>query len=61
MACPLRIEFAGALYHVMARGNARAALFLDDDDRLSFIDNLGRVAGRFDRHADGGIGPVLRL
>lgn len=47
MARPLRIEFEGALYHVMARGNARAAIFLDDDDRWAFIDNLGRVAGRF--------------
>ena len=33
MARPLRIEFEGALYHVMARGNARADIFLDDDDR----------------------------
>ena len=23
MACPLRLEFPGALYHVTARGNAR--------------------------------------
>lgn len=48
MARPLRIEFAGALYHVMARGNARDAIFLDDDDRQEYIANLGRVAGRFD-------------
>ena len=48
MARPLRIEFEGALYHVMARGNARAAIFLDDEDRQAFIDNLGRVCGRFD-------------
>ena len=32
MARPLRIEFQGALYHVMARGSARADIFLDDDD-----------------------------
>ena len=47
MVRPLRIEFEGALYHVMARGNARADLFLDDTDRQAFIDNLGRVCGRF--------------
>ena len=29
MARPLRIEFPGALYHVSARGNARAAVFLE--------------------------------
>ena len=48
MARPLRIEFAGAVYHVMARGNARADIFVDDDDRQRFVDNLGRVAKRFD-------------
>jgi len=48
MARPLRIEFEGALYHVMARGNARGEIFLDDDDREAFIENLGRVCARFD-------------
>jgi putative transposase len=48
MARPLRIEFEGAFYHVMARGNARQDIFLDDADRQAFIDNLGRVAQRFD-------------
>ena len=47
MARPLRIEFEGALYHVMARGNARADIFLEDGDRQVFIENLGRVCGRF--------------
>jgi len=30
MARPIRIEFAGAVYHVMARGNERRAIFFDD-------------------------------
>jgi REP element-mobilizing transposase RayT len=47
MARPLRIEFDGALYHVMARGNARQAIFKDDEDRAAFIDNLGRVCERY--------------
>jgi len=47
MSRPLRIEFAGALYHVMARGDARAAIFLDDADREAFCAGLWRVAGRF--------------
>ena len=46
MARPLRIEFAGALYHVTARGNARADIFLDDEDRRAFVNNLGRVCER---------------
>jgi REP element-mobilizing transposase RayT len=47
MSRPLRIEFAGALYHVMARGDARAEIFLDDADREAFCAGLWRVAGRF--------------
>ena len=37
MARPLRIEYPGAVYHVTARGNARAAIFLGDDDRRCFL------------------------
>jgi hypothetical protein len=33
MARPLRIEYAGAVYHVMARGNHGQSLFADDQDR----------------------------
>ncbi|MDM8007704.1 MAG: hypothetical protein QUV05_16310, partial [Phycisphaerae bacterium] len=33
MARPLRIEFSGALYHVMSRGNDRRAIVRDDADR----------------------------
>jgi hypothetical protein len=34
MSRPLRLEFAGALYHVTARGNAREDVFRDDAERL---------------------------
>ena len=47
MARPLRIEYPGALYHLTARGNARQAIFLDDDDRTAFLDLYGAVADRF--------------
>jgi hypothetical protein len=40
MARPIRIEFAGAVYHVMARGNG-GAIFEDDGDRLLFLERLG--------------------
>lgn len=46
MARPLRLDFAGALHHVTARGNARAAIFLDDDDRERFLAVLARVIKR---------------
>lgn len=48
MARPLRIEFAGALYHVMARGDGQRSIFLDDDDRQAFLGNLARVCERVD-------------
>ena len=48
MARPLRVEFAGALYHVMARGNAREAIYFDDEDRQAFLDSLVRACDRFD-------------
>lgn len=46
MARPVRIEFEGAFYHAILRGNNRHDLFIDEGDRQSFIKNLGRVARR---------------
>ncbi len=43
MARSIRIEFAGAGYHVMARGNRRQAIFVDDDDRRFFLQCLSEV------------------
>lgn len=43
MARPLRLEFAGALYHVTARGNRREMIFEDDSDRLVFLAMLSSV------------------
>lgn len=42
MARPLRLEFAGALYHLTARGNARSEIFADDEDRRVFLELLGK-------------------
>jgi REP element-mobilizing transposase RayT len=47
MARPLRIEFPGALYHLTSRGNARAAIFLGDDDRNRFLRLLGEAILKF--------------
>lgn len=47
MARPLRIEFAGALYHVTARGNARQDIYADDNDRQTFLSLLQRAVERF--------------
>ena len=47
MARPLRIEFTGAVYHVTSRGNARQAIFIDDEDWGQFLDVLSTVVERF--------------
>ena len=47
MARPLRIEFAGATYHVTSRGNEQRPIFYSDDDRIAFLAFLGDVALRF--------------
>lgn len=40
MARPLRIEYEGALHHVMNRGNASQSIFESPDDYRMFIDIL---------------------
>ncbi|MEN8177701.1 MAG: transposase [Pseudomonadota bacterium] len=47
MARPLRIEFAGALYHVTARGDRQEDIFLTDKDRQDFLSILEQVVERF--------------
>jgi REP element-mobilizing transposase RayT len=38
-----RIEFAGAIYHVMNRGNRRQHIFADDQDREMFLATLAET------------------
>ncbi len=47
MARPLRVEFAGAIYHVTARGNARQNIIADEGDFHELRDRLGRTVVRF--------------
>ena len=46
MARALRIEYEGAIYHVMARGNLRQAIFRSPRDRRRFLDKLEETAER---------------
>ena len=46
MARPLRIEYAGAVYHVTSRGDRREDIFHDDDDRRIFLSCFEQVAAR---------------
>ena len=47
MARPLRYEAAGAVYHVMARGDGGKNVFDDDKDRFAWTDLMGKAHGRF--------------
>jgi len=47
MARPLRIELAGGLYHVTSRGDGREDIFLDDADRLAWLELFAQTCQRF--------------
>jgi len=47
MARQWRIEFCGALYHVLSRGNGRQDIFLSDDGRYLFLALLEELSERF--------------
>jgi putative transposase len=42
----LRIQYEGALYHVMARGDQREMVFFDDEDRKLFLLTLAEACQR---------------
>ena len=41
MARPRRIEFPGAFYHIIVRGNQRQDIFGDDRDRIEYLKRVG--------------------
>jgi putative transposase len=43
-----RIEFEGALYHIVSRGNESRDIFYNDEDRRLFLDTLAEMSERFD-------------
>jgi putative transposase len=49
----IRIEYPGACYHVMARGNRRETIFHDGSDRRFFLQTLGEACAMtgWDIHA----------
>jgi len=53
MARPLRLEFAGALYHITSRGNRQESIYESDKDRENFLSILaeGCVAYNWICHA----------
>jgi putative transposase len=51
MARKLRVEYPGAVYHVMNRGDRREPIFRDDEDRQQFLNTLGEACGKAGWHA----------
>ncbi len=47
MARPLRIEYEGAFYHVLARGERREDIFTQDGDKEKFLVKLAETAEKF--------------
>ena len=47
MTRPLRLEFPGAFYHIVNRGNAQGKIFLNNRDREKFLDYLRNSVVRF--------------
>jgi putative transposase len=49
MGRSLRLELAGALYHITSRGNGRNLIYLQDDDFELFLQVLTDVCERYNR------------
>ena len=47
MSGPLRIEYAGALYHVTSRGDERKPIYREEVDFELFLDILSETCARF--------------
>jgi len=47
MARPLRIEYKGAVYHILSRGNQGEEIFSDDSDREYFVEILQRAKEKY--------------
>ena len=47
MPRPLRSDLPDGIYHVTTRGVAGTRIFVDDDDRRTFLARLLDVVGRF--------------
>jgi len=43
-----RIEYEGALYHILSRGNEQKDIFYDDQDRVLFLKTIGEMSERFE-------------
>ena len=48
MSRACRIEYEGAFYHLLSRGNEQRDIFEDEMDRNIFLDTIGEFSERFE-------------
>ena len=48
VARKLRVQYPGAIYHLMNRGDRREPIFRDDADRAHFLETLGQCCAKTD-------------
>ena len=48
MARKLRVQYPGAIYHVMNRGDRRESIYEDDEDHSLFLETLGEACQKTD-------------
>ena len=54
VARKLRVQYPGAIYHLMNRGDRREPIFKDDADRARFLETLGQCCTKTEK----GVGPA---
>ena len=59
MARPWRIQYDGAYYHVLSRGNEGRDIFYDHKDRKVFLETLGSESRTPEGSITGISGPVI--
>ena len=47
MARKLRVQYEGGIYHVTVRGTGRRSIFVEDEDRESFLVRMGNAADEY--------------
>ena len=48
-----RIEYEGAYYHLLSRGNEGGDIFINEKDRIVFLDTNGEMSERFEMDVQG--------
>lgn len=46
MPTQVRVEYSGAFYHVMARGDRGEGFFMDDEDRETMLRTLSQACAK---------------